>query len=397
MLRQLRQEVVPCSLRQSSGWNPFASDASSGGSREGTPRALDRKNSSSSFRKVPSNGQLFSRGLNADDYASILSEEGLQKKGKAFFEHVRTTLLSKNEDAPPDSIDMPSLSRGLSSSGLTLVKDRWLLESNYYCAVTQQEVVWNTCLSLVSKMNEAVKDIELERSMKLNSVLFAALPLERRMFLEAKDVHKSVVDGLLSIRHDRQYLSESIDILIDHYAGLLRHRDSDHKSSILNRSRRLTPDLTSAIEPLESEKTYGITHKAMVAERSVGLMSWKTTLVVGTVDHCMHLFDVSFIPDITLESSATEAFDCLLPDDDFSVDTPITPHTEKLLKYLTPVSSVNLRNCTISSIDKRSVEVAEKQAGLFREKTIRRFMLRGNPRDLENWKHFLVQARQFNS
>lgn len=229
-------------------------------------------------------------------------------------------------------------------------------------------------------MNEAVIDIEVERSMKLSSLLLVALPLERRMFLEAKEVHQSVVEELLGIRHDKQYLTESIESMFDHHARILRQRDSDHKSSILNRSRRLAPDPTNITEPLESEETYGITHQAMVAERSVGLRSWKISLVVVTVDHFMHLFDLSSFPEITLGSSEAEAFDFLLPDDDFSDDVPIVPRTDKLLKYLEPVSSVDLRSCTISSLENGSgVEVTERQAGLFRDKVVRRFFLRGKP------------------
>lgn len=389
----------PLLTRRSSGWNPFANDASAGGSQDSTPRLRRKRRNSMSvshrslFGTMPSEEQLLvSRDICADDCISILNEDSSRMKGTEFFEHIRATLLTQNVT----SLELPSLSRSPSSASPS-VEDRWLLESNYRAAALHREVVWNTCLSLLSRMNKAVKDIELERGMKLNSMLLVALPLERRMFLEAKDVHQSVVDELLRIRHDRQYLSDSIESMIDHHARILRHRDSDHKSSILNRSRQLSIDPTNTSEPLEAEKTYGITHQAMVAERSVGLRSWKTTLVVVTMDLYMHLFDVSFIPDITLGSSATEGFDFLLPNDDFSDYMPIVPRTEKLLKHLRPVSSVDLRNCTVSDVDKGSAEVIEKHVGLFRDKIVRRLTLRCKPHDLASWKHFLARARKVNS
>jgi len=340
------------------------------------------------FGKQHSEGQdAISRDLSADDCIAIMSEEGAQKHGYDFFEYLHETLLMM--DSPPDSPEWPSLKRS-PSWGSAPVEDRWLLETNYRAAAAHHARVWNACMGLLTKMIDAVKEMELERCVKLNSILLVALPLERRMLLEMREVHETVVSEFLCIRHDRQHLSESIESMIEHHARLLRHRDSDHRSSILNRSRQLDLDLMmDTTEHLEPEATYGITHQAMVVERSVGLRSWKTTLAVVTVDRFMHLFDVSFIPDITVGSSTTEAFDQLLPNDDFHDGAPLAPREEKLLKHLNPVSSVDLRNCRISSVDKGSVEVTEVYAGLFREKVMRRFFLRGEPEDLDSWKRFL--------
>lgn len=83
----------PLLSRQSSGWNPFASDVSNGGSQEGTPRELNRKQSTSMspssrrslFTKFPSEGQLLiSHDLSVNDCISIMSDKGSEKKGVDF-------------------------------------------------------------------------------------------------------------------------------------------------------------------------------------------------------------------------------------------------------------------------------------------------------------------------
>jgi hypothetical protein len=153
----------------------------------------------------------------------------------------------------------------------------------------------------------------------------------------------------------------------------------------------LAPVLTDTAEPLEPEATYGITHHAIVVERAVGLRAWKTTLAVVTIDRYMHLFDVSFHPEITIDSSTSEAFDMLLPDEDFHNGMPIIPREEKLLKHLAPICSIDLRNCNISSKGAETIEVTESCAGLFGRKVARRFVLRGEPEDLASWKHFLLK------
>lgn len=330
-----------------------------------------------------------SSDITSDQCMSIITmKEGAQKHGKEFFEYLSDALLSK--DAPIESPGWPSLQPSPSYES-PCIDDRWLLETNYRAAVTHQALVWDACLGLLNKMNDAAKDIELERCVKLNSMLLVALPLERRMLLEMREVHESVVQEFLVIRHDKQHLSDSIDGMIDRHARLLRRRDSDHKSFILNKSRQLAPDLTNPSEGLEPEGTYGITHQAMVVERSVGLRSWKCTLAVVTIDRVLHLFDISFVPGIAVGSSATEAFDKLLPDDDFPEGVPLVPRKEKLLKYLSPITTVNLRNCCISSRGIESIEVTETYSyvGLFRDKATRRFFLRGESEDLARCRQFL--------
>jgi hypothetical protein len=331
-----------------------------------------------------------SRDLSADDCVAILAQGGSQKHGLEFFEHLSESLLTKN--APSQSPEWPSLSRSRSTSSLrhANIDDRWLFESNYRAAATHQALVWNAYLGLLTKMSSAVKEIELERCAKLSSSLLVAVPLERRVLLEMREIQEEVVQEFVEIRHDSEFLSKSIDETIGHHAQLLLERDSDHKSSVLNVSKSLAPDLSHPTESLEAETTYGITHHAMVVERFVGLRSWKTTMVVATADRYMHLFDTSFIPDITVGSSPNEAFDKLLPDDDF-YNRHIVPRKDKLLKNLSPVTVVNLRKCRILTIDETTVEVTEKYMGVFRDTATRKFFLRGETEDLARWKHFLTR------
>jgi hypothetical protein len=357
--------------------------------KDGMP--LSPSSRRSVFGRQSSRGDLvLFRDLSADDCVAIMAQGGSQKHGLEFFDHLSESLLTKN--AASQSPEWPSLSRSPSTSSLrhSNMDDRWLLESNYRAAATHQALVWNACLGLLTKMSSAVKEIELERCAKLSSSLLVAVPLERRVLLEMREIQEEVVQEFVQIRHDKEYLSESIDETIGHHAQLLLERDCDHKSHILNVSKSLPPDLSHPTESLEAETTYGITHHAMVVERSVGLRSWKTTMVVATADRYMHLFDTSFIPEITVGSSPNEAFDKLLPNDDF-YNRQIVPRKDKLLKNLNPVTVVNLRKCRILTIDENTVEVTEKYMGVFRDTATRKFFLRGDPKDLARWKHFLTR------
>ena len=99
-------------------------------------------------------------------------------------------------------------------------------------------------------------------------------------------------------------------------------------------------------------------------------------LAVAMVDHYMHFFDTSFIPAVTVGTSAAKAFQQFLPNDDFSLDALIVPWDEKLLKYMSPVNTVNLRHCNVSSGNEGIIEVMETYVGLFHEKATRRFILK---------------------
>lgn len=345
------------------------------------------------FSRQSSSGSFaLSRKLNADDCMAIIAGDGSQSHGMEFFEYLSIALMSKN--APPPPPEWPTLGRNSSASSASSsgVRDRWLLESNYHAAASHQALVWDSCLALLSKMSDAVKEIELERCAKLSSTLLVAVPLERRMLLEMRDLHEQVMHEFLGIRHDKGTLSESVDAMVEYHAQLLLQRDSDHRSSVLSQFQNLAPDLSERIESLEAEATYGVTHHAMVVERSVGLRSWKTTLVVATADRCMHLFDLSSIPELTVGCSPNEAFDELLPNDDFSETEHIVPRSDKLLQNLHPVTTVNLRKCRIMTVEKDMVEVTEKCSGVFRD-SARKFYLRGEAVDLQCWKHFLTRKR----
>ena len=267
---------------------------------------------------------------------------------------------------------------------LSTVKDVWVRESLYRAAVQHQAKVWQTCLGLLSKMNDAMKEIELERSVKLHAMLMDFLPGERRMFMGLPAVPQPVMEKLLALREDESKIEENIDEALHKRSRIVLRIDNDQRSSIMNRSRCVAPDLSGAIDkpPLDALFQTDMMRFWRVVERRVGLKVWKPALAVVTADYYLHLFDVSSHPDITVGSSPEDAFEKLLPHHEFP--TSQESRTDKLLKDLYPTESINLLNSSVLSAGDQ-VEVTETFSGRWSDKATKKFFFKAYE-DSEVWE-----------
>lgn len=258
---------------------------------------------------------------------------------------------------------------------LSTVKDVWVRESLYRAAVQHQAKVWQTCLGLLSKMNDAMKEIELERSVKLHAMLMDFLPRERRMFMGLPAVPQPVMEKLLALREDQSKIEENIDEALHKRSRIVLRIDNDQRSSIMNRSRCVAPDLSGAIDkpPLDALFQTDMMRFWRVVERRVGLKVWKPALAVVTADYYLHFFDVSSHPDIAVGSSPEDAFEKLLPHHEFP--TSQETRTDKLLKDLNPTESINLLNCSVLSGGDQ-VEVTETFSGRWSDKATKKFFFK---------------------
>jgi hypothetical protein len=268
------------------------------------------------------------------------------------------------------------------------VKDVWVRESLYRAAVQHQSKVWQTCLGLLSKMNEAMKEIEMERSVKLHAMLLDFLPRERRMFMGLPAVPAPVLKKLVALREGQSTTEEQIDEALHKRSRIVLRIDNEknQRSSIMNRSRCVAPDLSGTVDkPPLDEILSDMMRFWRVIERKVGVKVWKTTLGVVTADYFLHLFDVSSHRDVAVGSSPEEAYSKLLPPHEFP--TTQEARTDKLLKDLIPTESINLLNCSVISAGDQ-VEVTETFSGRWSDKATRKFFFKAY-QESEVWENVL--------
>jgi hypothetical protein len=268
------------------------------------------------------------------------------------------------------------------------VKDVWVRESLYRAAVQHQSKVWQTCLGLLSKMNDAMKEIEMERSVKLHAMLLDFLPRERRMFMGLPAVPAPVLEKLMALREGQSTTEEQIDEALHKRSRIVLriHNEKNQRSSIMNRSRCVAPDLSGTVDkPPLDEILSDMMRFWRVIERKVTAKVWKASLAVVTADYYLHLFDVSSHHDIAVGSSPEEAYSKLLPPHEFP--TTQEARTDKLLKDLIPTESINLLNCGVISKGDQ-VEVTETFSGRWSDKATRKFFFKAYE-ESEVWENVL--------
>jgi len=319
------------------------------------------------------------------DILSPLSDTTPRGRGLGFFKSLSGLSRQSISPAAVSSVASTSLNIAFSPAHsalrkISLVKDVWVRESLYRAAAQHQAKVWHTCMGLLAKMSDAVKEIELERSVKLHAMLLDFLPRERRLFIGLPAVPKPVMDKLMAYREmDEEKMGENIDEALHKRSRIVLRIDNDQRSSFMNRSRCKAPDLTVKMDkPMEGEIfETEMNRYAGVIERRVAAKVWKTTLAIMTADYYLHLFDVADDSDITVGMSPEEAYTKLLPDHEFptSQSMNLGPRTDKVLKDLIPTETLNLLNSTVATVDDH-VEVTETVPGRIREKATRKFFLK---------------------
>ena len=222
------------------------------------------------FVRTPSgkeiSGEEASKGDEASpgtDMLSPLSDATPKGRGLGFFKSLSG--LSRQSISPASASSIASAATQLSQAAfspahsalrkISLVKDVWVRESLYRAAAQHQARVWHTCMGLLAKMSEAVKEIELERSVKLHAMLLDFLPRERRLFIGLPVVPKPVMEKLMSYREmDEEKIGENIDEALHKRSRIVLRIDNDQRSSFMNRSRCKAPDLTLKVDkPMEGE------------------------------------------------------------------------------------------------------------------------------------------------
>lgn len=272
------------------------------------------------------------------------------------------------------------------------VKDVWVRESLYRAAAMHQAKVWHTCMGLLAKMSDAVKEIELERSVKLHAMLLDFLPRERRLFIALPAVPKPTLEKLMTYRENEHKMEEHIDEALHKRSRIVLRIDNDQRSSFMNRSRCKAPDLSRQVDkPMEGEAfETEMNRYAAVIERRVAAKVWKTTLAIVTADYYLHLFDIADELDISPGMSPEEAYQMLLPDHAFpeSGHPNQGPRTDKILKHFTPTETINLMKCSVAA-GHDYVEVTETVAGRIRDKATRKIHLKVEHDEADIWANVL--------
>lgn len=281
-----------------------------------------------------------------EDVLSPLSTEATPKAGRGFGLLKSLSGLSRQSISPADASSIVSAAssslKGTFSPAnsalrkISLVKDVWVRESLYRAAAQHQAKVWHTCMGLLAKMSDAVKEIELERSVKLHAMLLDFLPRERRLFIGLPAVPKPVMEKLMSYRENEHKMEENIDEALHKRSRIVLRIDNDQRSSFMNRSRCKAPDLSGKMDKLPEGEAFetAMNRYAGVVERRVAGKVYKTALATVTADYYMHLFDIDDESNITLGMSPEEAYEKLLPKHEFptSESSDLGPRTDKVLK-----------------------------------------------------------------
>ena len=170
------------------------------------------------FVRTPSGKQVVTDGgeksspssADGGDVLSPLSTADATPRGRGFGLLKSLSGLSRQSISPADASSVISAASSTITSTfspansalrkISLVKDVWVRESLYRAAAQHQAKVWHTCMGLLAKMSDAVKEIELERSVKLHAMLLDFLPRERRLFIGLPAVPKPVIEKLMSYR-----------------------------------------------------------------------------------------------------------------------------------------------------------------------------------------------------
>lgn len=366
------------------------------------------------FVRTPSGKQVVTDGgeksspssADGGDVLSPLSTADATPRGRGFGLLKSLSGLSRQSLSPADASSVISAASSTITSTfspansalrkISFVKDVWVRESLYRAAAQHQAKVWHTCMGLLAKMSDAVKEIELERSVKLHAMLLDFLPRERRLFIGLPAVPKPVIEKLMSYRDNEDKMEENIDEALHKRSRIVLRIDNDQRSSFMNRSRCKAPDLSGKMDKVPEGEAFEtkMNRYAGVVERRVANKVYKSALAIVTADYYLHLFDMNDDDqaNISIGMSPEEAYDRLLPKHEFPTLESSQPRTDKVLKDLTPAETVNLMNCAVSAMDDH-VEVVETVAGRIRDKATRKIVLKVND-EASVWENVLRRRPQ---
>jgi hypothetical protein len=249
------------------------------------------------------------------------------------------------------------------------VEDGWLIEMYYRAAASYQRSVFEAGEKQLQKLQEDIVNLEERRNRRLHQIMLAFIPRQRRLFLGLPEQLKEMLDSLVGFRVDEESLNSLIDESIAERSKNRLKSSTQHRSSIMNRSKAqaisnqaATPEVESIEEgfgdPFESPQ---MIHCSIVEIKPFGFgsvmnNSWKVVLAVVTSHGSLLLFEVPGAESYK-DISTTDAFQKLYPNFDLSEqDSWVQGRKFELLKGLTPYFSLDLKKSHASVMKMRKLQ-----------------------------------------
>lgn len=233
------------------------------------------------------------------------------------------------------------------------LEDGWLVEMYYRSAVAYQQAVYGVAANEFGNLGKRITTLEEHRFRKLQELMLAFVPRQRRLLIKLPENFKNVLDDLVGLRIDEESLQAIIDNSIRDRSRDHLKRGASHRSAIMNRSKISKTD-DGELERIEMafgnpfESSWVLTSK-VVELQTGGIMSmvntsWKAALVVVTSEGNMHVFS---LPDgsSTMDQSPQQAFCALCPTTEFE-PTNDWPRKEDITKNLIPSLTISLKYST---------------------------------------------------
>lgn len=282
-------------------------------------------------------------------------------------------------------------------------RDGWLVEMQYRVAVATENGVWECCKHELAELYESINNLDFQRRNKMQQVLLAFLPRQRRLFLGLPGILEPVLDGYVSYRTDHETLEANVEDAIQKQSQCYLRYEHEHRSSIMNRSRSYKPDLVQETETIDSLFGYpfesSMVRLAKVVERNTGAVwsgTWKVTLAVVTASRFLHLFEMPESPEMETGISPMEALGALIPPvsdlapaniNDSSERRQAKNRSAELFKGLSPVVSINLANSVLKESPKypEHLDIIETMPGNFTSNRRRHTMRLASDQDRAEW------------
>jgi hypothetical protein len=208
------------------------------------------------------------------------------------------------------------------------VGDWWLWETLYRAAVKHQQITWSANYDRVQGLAESLRYFQDKHEKKLEKAVLAVMPEQREMFLvgakafeaalQKTDAFVGEIEGIAGLDH--QNIADEFEMGVQKYSNKLIQNKTQHKSTILNRSRgqqaeRMLASSSGdvngkALQAFGSPIHSKLVLKAQVLERWEKSAGWMTTIAVFTVDRFLHLFDCS---DLSTKTLPQTAFSSMFP------------------------------------------------------------------------------------
>lgn len=233
------------------------------------------------------------------------------------------------------------------------VEDGWLVEMYYRSAVAYQQAVYGVAANEFGNLGKRITTLEEQRFRKLQELMLAFVPRQRRLLIALPENFKTVLDDLVGLRIDEESLQAIIDNSIRDRSRDHLKRGASHRSAIMNRSKISKSD-DGELERIEAAfgnpfKSSWVLTSKVVELQTGGIMSmvntsWKAALVVVTSEGNMHVFS---LPDgnNAVDQSPQQAFSALCPSTEFDAKS-CWPRKEEITKNMIPTLTISLKHST---------------------------------------------------